>query len=141
MPLQVVVSEGILSPEAEKKVFKQLTDLLLRLHGIFGNAFMTPNVIGEIVTIAKGRSFSGGEPKDIAVFELKVPSFVLASKELQDAWIKEGTTIIEIAAEGRVPRERIFANVVHALDGAWGIGGVAYSNAALGEAIASRSAA
>lgn len=141
MPLQVVVSEGILSPDAEKKVFKQLTDLLLRLHGLTGNAFMTPNVIGEVVTVERGRSFSGGEPKEIAVFELKVPSAVLATKELQDAWIKEGTAIIENAAEGRLPRERIYGNVVHALEGAWGIGGVAYGNAALGEAIAKQAAA
>lgn len=141
MPLQVIVSEGLLSPQAEKSVFKDLTNLLLQLHGIADNAFMKPNVIGEVVVVEKGRSFSGGEPADIAVFELKAPSFVLADRELQKTWIAEGTTIIERAAEGRIPRDRIYGNVVHALDGAWGIAGVAYDNAELGAAIAEKAAA
>lgn len=135
MPLQVIVTEGLLSPEAEQSVFRDLTHLLLELHGISDNAFMTPNIIGEVVVVEKGRSFSGGAPADIAVFELKAPSFVLADPTLQSAWIARGTQIIEKAAQGRIPRNRIYGNVVHALDGAWGIAGVAYSNDALGEAL------
>lgn len=136
MPLQVIVTEGLLTPEAEQSIFRDLTQLLLKLHGISGNAFMTPNIIGEVVVVEKGRSFSGGAPDEIAVFELKVPTSVLADSSLQKAWIAEGTEIIEKAAQGRLPRNRIYGNVVHALDGAWGIGGVAYDNAALGDAIA-----
>lgn len=137
MPLQVIVTEGLLSPEAEQSVFRDLTRLLLELHGISDNAFLTPNIIGEVVVVEKGRSFSGGAPADIAVFELKAPSFVLADPELQKAWIARGTGIIETAARGRLPRNRIYGNVVHAVDGAWGIAGVAYDNTALGEAVAS----
>ena len=48
---------------------------------------MTPNVIGEVTIVPKGRTFSGGRPTDIAVFELKVPSFVLSTQALKDAWI------------------------------------------------------
>jgi hypothetical protein len=59
------------------------------------------------------------------VFELKVPSFVLPTQELKDAWIGEGTDIIEAAAKGRVKRANIYANVSYAVDGAWGIGGTA----------------
>jgi hypothetical protein len=68
-------------------------------------------VIGEVTVVPKGRTFSGGKPADIAVFELKVPSFVLPTQELKDAWISEGTTIIEQAAAGRIKREHIYANV------------------------------
>ena len=115
---------------------RQLTELLLRLHGLTGNRFMTPNVIGEVTVVPKGRTFSGGKPADIAVFELKVPSFVLPTRELKDAWISEGTAIIEEAAQGRIKRENIFANVSYAVEGAWGIGGKAFSNAELGSAVA-----
>lgn len=141
MPVQLIVSEGVLSREAEQAVFKKLTDLLLELHGLSGNGFMTPNVIGEVVVVEKGRSFAGGEPAAIAIFELKVPSFVLAGPALKEAWVARGTAIIAEAAEGRLAPERIFANVVHAVDGVWGIGGVAYDNAGLGEAIAAKAAA
>jgi hypothetical protein len=136
MPIQIIVAEGVLTPASEAEAFRKLTELLLRLHGLAGNRFMTPNVIGEVTVVPKGRTFSGGKPADIAVFELKVPSFVLPTQELKDAWIAEGTDIIEEAAAGRVKREHIYANVSHAVEGAWGIGGKAFSNAALGSAVA-----
>ena len=141
MTIQIIVPEGVLTADAEAEAFKKLTDLLLRLHGLSGNKFMTPNVIGEVTVVPKGRTFSGGKPTDIAVFELKVPSFVLPTQELKDAWIGEGTDIIEAAAKGRVKREHIYASVSYAVDGAWGIGGVAYSNSDLGSAVAAQAAA
>lgn len=136
MPIQIIVPEGALSASAEAEAFRKLTELLLRLHGLTGNKFMTPNVIGEVTVTPRGRTFSGGKPTEIAIFELKVPSFVLPTQELKDAWISEGTTIIEEAAGGRIKRENIFSSVTYAVEGAWGIGGKAYSNAALGSAVA-----
>jgi hypothetical protein len=136
MPIQIIVPEGALTPAGEAEAFKKLTELLLRLHGLTGNRFMTPNVIGEVTVVPKGRTFSGGRPADIAVFELKVPSFVLPTQDLKDAWIAEGTAIIEQAAQGRIKREHIYANVNYAVEGAWGIGGKAFSNEALGTAVA-----
>ncbi len=136
MPIQIIVSEGALTPAGEAEAFRKLTELLLRLHGLTGNRFMTPNVIGEVTVVPKSRTYSGGKAADIAIFELKVPSFVLPTQELMDAWISEGTAIIEAAAGGRIEREHIFANVSHAVDGGWGIGGKAFSNAALGAAVA-----
>lgn len=140
MPIQIIVAEGVLTAVAQADAFRKLTDLLLRLHGLSGNAFMTPNVIGEVTVVPKGRTFSGGQPTDIAVFELKVPSFVLPTQELKDAWIAQGTDIIEQAAGGRLKREHIFSSVSYAVEGAWGIGGIAYSNADLGAAVAAQAA-
>ena len=57
MPIQIIVSEGALTPAAEAVAFRKLTDLLLRLHGLAGNRFMTPNVIGELTVVPKGRTF------------------------------------------------------------------------------------
>jgi hypothetical protein len=111
MPIQVIVPEGVLTAGADAEAFGKLTDLLLRLHGLSGNKFMTPNVIGEVTVVPKGRTFSGGARTDIAVFELKVPSFVLPTQELKDAWIGEGTDIIEEATKGRVKRANIYASV------------------------------
>lgn len=136
MPIQIIVPEGALTPTAEAEAFRKLTELLLRLHGLSGNVFLTPNVIGEVTTVPKGRTFAGGKNADIAVFELKVPSFVLPTQELKQEWISEGTTIIEQASGGRIRREQIFANVSYAVDGGWGIGGKAFSNADLGAAVA-----
>lgn len=136
MPINLIVSEGVLTAEAEKAAFKNLTDLLLKLHGLSGNGFMSPNVIGEVVVVPRGRSYAGGEQSEIGIVELKVPAVVLPTKELKDAWVSQGTTIIEQAADGRLARNRIFFNVTYAVEGAWGIAGEAYDNPALGAAIA-----
>ena len=61
MPIQIIVPEGVLTAEAEAEAFRKLTELLLRLHGLTGNKFMTPNVIGEVTVVPKGRTFSGGK--------------------------------------------------------------------------------
>ena len=61
---------------------------------------------------------------------------MLPTQELKDAWISEGTEIIAQATQGRIRREHIFANVNYAVEGAWGIGGKAFSNEALGSAVA-----
>lgn len=132
MPIQVIATEGVLTESAEQEVFAKLTDLLLELNGLTGNKFMTPNVIGEVTLVPKGRTFSGGKPTAIVIFELKVPSTVLPNRDLQRAWISRGTAIILKAASGKVSKDRIWGNVVHAVDGLWGINGHAYTNAELG---------
>ena len=43
----------------------------------------------------------------------------------------EGTSMLPRLHDG----ERIFVNMVYAVDGLWGIGGKAYTNAELGEAV------
>lgn len=136
MPVQVIATEGLFSPDAELRIFAELTELLLRLHELTGNSFMTPSVVGEFTTVPPGRSFVGGKPAELAIFELKAPAFVLTDDNAKETWIREGTDIIERAANGSLPRERIYANVVYAVDGLWGIGGQAYSNPQMGEAIA-----
>ena len=47
----------------------------------------------------------------------------------------------EEAAKGRIKREHIFSSVSYAVEGAWGIGGIAYSNSDLGSAVAAQAAA
>jgi hypothetical protein len=39
------------------------------------------------------------------------------------------------ATDGKLPIENIWVNAVYAVDGIWGIGGKAYTNEQLGEAI------
>ncbi len=139
MPIQVIATEGVLTESAEQEVFAKLTELLLELNGLSGNKFMTPNVIGEVTLVPKGRTFSGGKPMALVIFELKVLSMVLPNRDLQRAWIDRGTTIILEAAAGKVTKDRIWGNVVHAVDGLWGINGHAYTNTELGAVLSGQS--
>ena len=140
MPVQVIATEGVFTASAEQEVFAKLTDLLLELNGLSRNKFMAPNIIGEVTTIPKGRTFSGGKPTTIVIFELKVPSIVLPNRDLQLAWIERGTAIILEAASGKISKDRIWGNVVHAIDGLWGINGHAYTNTELGAVLSGQTA-
>lgn len=135
MPITVLATEGIFTTQAEQQVFAELSAAFLTLHNLAGNAFLTPNVIGEVGTIPKGKSFSGGVPADIVIVELKVPSFALDSVEQKQAWVAQATEIVLRGAAGAVRPEHVFANMVYAVDGLWGIAGKAYTNADLLNAV------
>ncbi|GGF31935.1 hypothetical protein GCM10011611_42550 [Aliidongia dinghuensis] len=135
MPITVHATEGVLSGDAEQQVFAELTHAFLNRHQLVGNAFLTPNVIGEINVIPKGKSFAGGKPNDIVVIELKVPSFALATPEQKQGFVADATEIVSRATGGRHPKERIFVNMVHAIDGLWGIAGTTYTNTDLLDAV------
>ena len=141
MPITLTVSEGLLPTDAEARVFADLTDALLQAAQLDGNSFMTPNVVGTINVLPATRVFSGGRPGPAAFIELTLPAIALATPEAKQAFIKAATTIVERAAGGGLSRDRIWANIVYAADGAWGIAGRSYSNAALVDAVVNAAAA
>ncbi|WP_321881194.1 tautomerase family protein [Paraburkholderia bannensis] len=135
MPITLTVSEGVLSADAEVQTFAALTQALLSVAQLEGNAFMTPNVIGTLNVIPATRVFSAGKPAAAAFVELTLPQIALATPEAKQAFTEKATTILEQAAGGRLTRDRIWTNIVYAADGSWGIAGRAHSNADLVDAI------
>jgi hypothetical protein len=136
MPLTLIVSEGVLPESRMPSTIQRLSEAFLRLHGLAGNPVLTPNVVGHVQVVPAGRTFSGLEPTEVAVVEWLVPSFAFISRETQIAYVREATEIVHEACGGKLPPSRIWVNVKHAVDGTWGIEGIAYSNAQLGEALA-----
>ncbi len=135
MPLTLTISEGVLPVGTEKLAFGKLSDAMLKWHGLTGNKVMTPNVVGSINVIPKQHTFSGSKEASVAFIEWKVPSFAFATREVQAGYIAEATDIIHDMSGKNLPKENIWVNIVHAVDGAWGIAGKAMTNAELGEAI------
>jgi hypothetical protein len=68
--------------------------------------------------------------------EWKVPSFAFADREVQKGYFQDATDIIEKLSGNQQPRDNIYVNVVHTVDGAWNLDGKAMTNEALGQAIA-----
>jgi hypothetical protein len=67
--------------------------------------------------------------------EWKVPSFTLNTPQIQPGYVAEAIRIAAEASQGQRPVERIWVNVLHAVDGAWGIAGKAFTNQQLGAAV------
>ncbi|MBL4800102.1 MAG: 4-oxalocrotonate tautomerase [Oleispira sp.] len=135
MPLTLTLTEGILPKGKEKVAFSKLCETFLRWHGLEGNTVMTPNVVGSIHVIPKGHTFSGSEESSVAFIEWKVPSFAFANTEIQQGFFAEATNIVHDLSEGKLAKDKIWINVLHAVDGAWGINGDALTNNQLKEAI------
>jgi phenylpyruvate tautomerase PptA (4-oxalocrotonate tautomerase family) len=140
MPITVLTTEGVLDQKSEQSLFAELTELLLKHHQLTGNAFLKPNVIGEITTIPKGKSFAGGKPADIAIVQLKMPSFAFSALEQKQQFVSEATEAVVRAAQGRIPRNHVWVNMVFAVEGMWGIDGRTYTNSELLEAVSAAAA-
>ena len=128
MPHTLTVTEGVLAKGTEQQTLTKLSQAFLKAHGLLGNKALTPNVVGSLHLVKPEHCIVNGAPTPIAAIEWKVPSFAFTSREAQLNYISEATNIVYEASEGKHPKERIWVNVVHAVDGAWGIGGNALTN-------------
>jgi len=135
MPLTLTLTEGVLPPGVERQAVAQITDAMLQRHGLTGNKVMTPNVTATVHVLPEGSTFSGGKEFAGAWVEWKVPSFAFSSREVQQGFFKDATDIIHELSGGKQPRENIYVNVVHTVDGAWNLDGKAMTNEELGQAI------
>ncbi|MCH8620947.1 4-oxalocrotonate tautomerase [Undibacterium sp. TS12] len=135
MPISVQVTTGLLTQDGEREVLPLVADALLRVHGLTGNKFMTPNVVGHLVVSPEARSYAGGKLQSLAVIEVKVPAVTFPNADVKQAFISEVTDIIDRLKKGTHPQERTYVNVTYAVDGTWGIAGKAYSNSEMGEAV------
>jgi phenylpyruvate tautomerase PptA (4-oxalocrotonate tautomerase family) len=136
MPISVQVTRGLLTPQGEREIVPRIGRALLEVHGLVDNAFMQNNVIGSLQVAEPSAAYVGGEPQSLAVIEVKVPSVTFRERETQQRFVESVTSLVDELRAGEHPKSRTFVHVIHALDGAWGIAGHAFTNAELGAAIA-----
>jgi len=135
MPLTLTLTEGVISQGQERTVFARLSEAMLKWHGLAGNKVMTANVIGSIHVLPKDQTFTGMQETPVVFVEWKVPTFAFADRKVQQGYFAEATNIVHEMSGGRQPKDKIFINVIHAVDGAWNLDGKAMTNAELGETI------
>ena len=135
MPLTLTLTEGVLPDGAEKQAVEQITDAILKWHGLTGNKVMTPNITATVHILPKNHTFSGGKEFSGAWVEWKVPSFTFTDREVQKGFFEDSTNIIYQLSGGKQPKDNIYVNVVYAVDGAWNLDGRAMTNAEIAEAV------
>ena len=136
MPLTLKLTEGVLPVGAEKQAVAKLTQAMLKWHDLTGNKVMTPNVTATVHILPKGTTYSGGKEFSGAWVEWLTPSFAFNSREVQQGFFENATNIIHELSGGKQPKDNIYINVVHTVDGAWNLNGQAMSNQELINAIA-----
>ncbi len=135
MPLTLTITEGVLTADKVRQVIAHLTDSFLEHHGLSGNTVMTPNITAHVNIIPKGFTFSGGKAVEGVWIETKTPSFALADHDIQASYFSKATQFIHALTDGKLPKEKIWTNATHAVDGTWNIDGVTLTNAGIVEAI------
>jgi hypothetical protein len=135
MPLTFTITEGVLPAGQEKVAFARLSEAMLKWHGMTGNKKMTANIVGSLNILPKGATFTGMEETPVAFIEWKVPSFAFSTREVQLGYFAEATEIIHQMSGGSQPKDKIFVNVVHAVDGAWNLDGKAMTNLEIIDAV------
>jgi hypothetical protein len=135
MPLTLTLTEGVLPKGQEKLAFARLSEAMLKWHGMTGNKTMTDNVIGSLHVLPAAQTFTGMRETPVVFIEWKVPSFAFADREVQVGYFAEATQIIHDLSGGKQPKENIYINVVHAVDGAWNFNGQAMTNAQINAAV------
>lgn len=136
MPLTLTLTEGVLPKGHEKLAFARLSEAMLKWHGLDGNKTMTANVVGSIHVLPRDATFTGLRETAVVFVEWKVPSFAFTKREVQTGYFSDATNIIHELSGGKHPKENVYINVVHAVDGAWNWGGKSLTNAEIGAAIA-----
>lgn len=139
MPITVTATEGVLNSRAEAQILPRLSAALLERHGLTGNTFMTPLVVGSVNILPAGRIYTGGKARDAIFVELKVPAATFTTQEQKQGFLDDVNAILDELTGGTYPMDRTFLNITYAVDGSWGAGAKTYTNAALGEAIAKAS--
>lgn len=136
MPLTLTLTEGVLPKGQEKVAFARLSEAMLKAHGAIGNAVMTRNVVGSLHVLPKDATFTGMRETPVVFVEWKVPAFAFADPEVQKAYYRDASDIVFEMADGKLPRDNIYINVVHAVDGAWNFEGVRMTNEEIGARVA-----
>lgn len=136
MPLTLTLTQGVLPDGAETQAIARITEAFLAAHGLSGNKVMSPNVTAHVNILPKGATFAGGQPVEGAWIETKTPSFALADRAVQARFFTDATEILHELSGRRLPKDRIWANGVHAVDGTWNINGSPMTNAEIGAAVA-----
>lgn len=135
MPLTLTLTEGVLPEGTEKTAFARLSEAMLKWHKLIGNKVMHGNVVGTIHVLPQAYTFTGMRETPVAFVEWRVPSFAFASREIQRGYFEDATNIIHEMSGGKQPKNNIFINVVHTVDGAWNLDGCAMTNDELKERI------
>ena len=128
MPITVTAPRGVLTAEGERDILPRLTAALIEAGGLTGNTFFAPIVGGTVHVLAPEHVYGGGANRPLVMVEVKLPDIGLATIEARAAFIAAATDIVDASTVPGHDRQDTWVNILNARDGAWGIGGRAFTN-------------
>ncbi|WP_405486335.1 hypothetical protein [Nocardia sp. NBC_00511] len=121
----------LITVAGEREILPRLTAALADISGGTGNAFFTGIIGGTVHLLRPQDIYAGGVNRPVVMVELKLPNIGLPDPAARAAFITAATDIVDALTEPGHDRGDTWVNILNALDGGWGIGGIAYTGEAL----------
>ncbi|MCU1648535.1 MAG: hypothetical protein JWN03_8810 [Nocardia sp.] len=131
MPITVTAPAGVLTEAGEREILPRLTAALLEISGGAGNPFFTEIIGGTVHLLPAASIYGGGVNRPLIMVELKLPNIGLPDPAGRAAFIAVATDIVDTLTIPAHQRSDTWVNILNAPDGGWGLGGRAYTGAAL----------
>jgi len=131
--IDIYAPEGAYSKENVPPLLRQLTESLLKWTDSTDIPFVRSNVGAYFHALPAEHVTSGGEP-DLGVrIDVSLPAVALSTIERRRGFIEEATSIASTLSCDAHTADRTWISVFNTVDGGWGVGGHALTNAELDE--------
>ena len=128
MPITVTAPRGTLTADGAREILPRLTDALAQATDSTDQPEIVATIGGTVHQLDPADVYAGGRPRPIVLVELKLPAVALSTLERRARFIAAATAIVaELTVEDHDDGDT-WVNILHAEDGAWGIGGVSLTN-------------
>jgi hypothetical protein len=128
MAIDIVASEGAFETESEPLIIRGVFDALLRAVDATDDVRVS-SLIGVVFhVVPASRATMGGEIASSVRIDVVVPGIALASFRRRRRFIAEATAAVVALSRDPTIEPRTVVRIMHAVDGGWGIGGLALTN-------------
>jgi phenylpyruvate tautomerase PptA (4-oxalocrotonate tautomerase family) len=128
MPITVTAPRGVLTAVGAREVLPRLTEALAEATDSIDRPEIVATIGGTVHQLDPTDVYAGGRPHPLVLVELKLPAVALTTLERRARFIAAATAIVaELTVEDHEDADT-WVNILHAEDGAWGIGGRSLTN-------------
>jgi phenylpyruvate tautomerase PptA (4-oxalocrotonate tautomerase family) len=128
MPITVTAPAGVLTAEGARQILPRLTEALAQATDSADRPEVVAMIGGSVHELDPADIYAGGRPHPLVLVELKLPEVVLSTQERRARFITDATRIVSELTVAAHEDGDTWVNILHAQDGAWGIGGRALRN-------------
>jgi len=128
VPITVTAPRGVLTADGRREILPRLTEALAAATDATDRPEIIATIGGTVHVLDPADVYAGGRPHPLVLVELKLPAVALTTLERRARFIASATQIVaDLTVDGHAD-EDTWVNVLHAQDGAWGVGGRSLTN-------------
>jgi len=128
VPITVTAPRGVLTADGRREILPRLTEALAEATDATDRPEIIATIGGTVHVLDPADVYAGGRPHPLVLVELKLPAVALTTLERRARFIASATRIVADLTVDDHADEDTWVNVLHAQDGAWGVGGRSLTN-------------